>query len=805
MKASRWVYTTGLILLLMVGAIRCAGPQSRVAKEAAEATPPNELVKEPARAEEAVPPSASPEVPQEGSPGPQKAQKTPLHEESLAQRVARVPEPPRMVSAPARSALAAAPGSSPEVAAPKASPPPAAPPQAAPGQPVKPPEPRGSRFVLNFDNADIYEVIRVMAEMMNVNYIVDPRVKGVVNIRTTGQISTKDIFPVFQAILNLSGATAVKRGIIYEIVPFGEAKKLSIPFSTGPETGKKEREETYTIQIIALKYIPTAEASKMIKPFLSDGADIVEDPLHNILIVGDMSSNIQKTMDIVELFDVDVFADMRVRFYPILNADANDLAKEMERIFSSLEVSVKSGRGVGITFTPISRINSLMVVSSIPGIFEKVERWLRELDRIPEEGSQVSVFVYYVQNGKAKDLAEVLKQVYAPIKGAKTEAREKGLTSAPATGSKSVKPSPTAAGTPAPTPGAGEAGGVPEGEISIVVDETTNSLIIRAYQRDYKAIVETIRKLDIYPKQVLIEVLLAEVTLNDSTKFGLEFSTFTDSFTRGARTYSYTIGMGGIATPSSFASGLRYAISSVDHLAAAVQASAAEDRLKVISSPHVLASNNKEARIQIGSSQPILTNTYTTTATASPGVVEGTIEYKDIGIILTVTPRISDAKLVSLDLSVESSTVGQTTLGNLSAVPFFGKKTAKTTLSIMEGQTIVIGGLIEDSKETGKSGVPFLSKIPILGALFGFQSYTVGKTETLMFLTPHVISGQEESNRVTQEFKEKVYGIQKELERLKQEKEKEKKKDSPKDPAPASSHPSASPASSRTAISAIGP
>jgi general secretion pathway protein D len=809
MKASRWVYISGMILLLAVGAIGCAGPQSRLAKEALETAPAGEISRQTTRGGESLPPSASPEAPLEDLPGLQKAERTPLQEESPGRRVAGVPGPPRPASSAARPAVAA-PGSALQGPAPNSSSPPAAPPQPAPGQPGQPPEARGSRFVLNFDNADIYEVIRVMAEMMNINYIVDPRVKGVVNIRTTGQISTKDIFPVFQAILNLSGATAVKRGIIYEIVPFGEAKKLSIPLSAGPETGRKPREEAYTIQIIALKYIPTTEASKMIKPFLSDGADIVEDPLHNILIVGDMSSNIQKTMDIVELFDVDVFAGTRVRFYPILNADANDLAKEMERIFSSLEVSVKSGRGVGITFTPVSRINSLMVVSSIPGIFEKVERWLKELDRVPQEGSQVSVFVYYVQNGKAKDLAEVLKQVYAPVKGAKGEAKEKGgATAAAAPGSRSVKPSPAGAGTPATSaPGAGEAAGVPEGEIGIVVDETTNSLIIRAYQRDYKAILETIKKLDIYPKQVLIEVLLAEVTLTDSTKFGLEFSFFTDSFTSGGRTYNYTIAMGGEAAPVNFSSGLRYAITSVDHLAAAVQASAAEDRLKVISSPHVLASNNKEARIQIGSSQPILTNTYTTTATAAPGVVEGTIEYKDIGIILTVTPRISDGKLVTMEVSIEQSNVGQTTLGNLSSVPFFTKKTAKTTLSITERQTIVIGGLIEDTKETGKSGVPFLSRIPILGALFGIQRYSVAKTETLMFLTPHVITGLEESNRITQEFKEKVYGIQKELEKLKQEKKEERKKDNPpkdKDPAPASSNSPASPASNQTALSAIGP
>jgi general secretion pathway protein D len=215
-----------------------------------------------------------------------------------------------------------------------------------------------------------------------------------------------------------------------------------------------------------------------------------------------------------------------------------------------------------------------------------------------------------------------------------------------------------------------------------------------------------------------------------------------------------------------------------------------------------MASNNKEARIQIGQSQPILTNTYTTTATGTPGVVEGSIEYKDVGIILTVTPRVSDSKLVTLDISVEASTVGKTALGNLTDVPFFPKKTAKTTLSIMEKQTIVIGGLIEDRKETVKTGIPYLSKIPVLGALFGYHTNTTNKTETLLFLTPHVISDLGDSNRVTEEFREKIYSIQKELEKQKQEQQKRKSKGVPR------AEPAAAPAAvvqSRSATETIAP
>ncbi len=764
MKLEYRVHLILICALFIFGLSSCAGPRSEVVKES--------------------PPPSGRQASLPVKPEPIQAAANPINPQPLAQATEAGPQP----------------AASPQPSEPQPSPEPAPPPSVTP-QPRRPSPPpaaaKGSRFVLNFDNADIYEVIRVMAEMMNINYIIDPRVKGVVNIRTTGQISTQDIFPIFQAILNMNGATAVKRGIVYEIVPFGEAKKLYTPPSTGREAGNNNADEKYTIQIIALKYVPASEVTKMIKPFLTDGADVVEYPNHNIVIVGDTGANVHKVMDLIDLFDVDIFADMRVRIYPLVNSYAEEVAKEMERIFSSLEVSVKSGRGVGITFTPINRINSLLVVSSIPGVFEKVEKWLKELDRVPGEGSQLSVFVYYVQNGKAKDLADVLKQIYAPRTAGAATTTSTTTTTTPRPGATGTPSSPTTppttppatapprgvspsaaggAAASAPVPGAA-ARGIPEGEINIVVDEVTNSLIIRAYQRDYRSIMETIRKLDIYPKQVLIEVLLAEVSLTDSTKFGLEFSTFTDSFTRGGRTYSYTVGMGGTGTPASFTSGLRYAVTSVDRLAAAIQASATQDRLRVISSPHVLASNNKEARIQVGSSQPILTNTYTTTATGTPGVVEGTIEYKDIGIILTVTPRVSDAKLVTLDLSVESSTVGLTKLGNLDSVPFFGKKTAKTTLSIMERQTIVIGGLIEDRKDTIKSGVPFLSRIPILGALFGFHDYEVAKTETMIFLTPHVIGELVDSNRITEEFREKVYSIQKELEKQKKEKQEQKKKD----------------------------
>jgi len=631
-----------------------------------------------------------------------------------------------------------------------------------------------------------------MAEIMKINYLIDPKVKGTVNIHTTGQLPAEEVFPIFQSILRLNGATAVKRDGLYEIVPLSDAKKTYVPPTSGRAGTKLASEEKFTIQIVSLKYIPATEASKLIKPFLSDGADIVEHPPHNILIISDVASNVKKSLDIIALFDIDIFTDTRVRIYPVLNADVTEVAKEMERIFSSFEVSTKSARGVGITFTPITRINSLLVVSSIPNIFEKVEGWLKELDRIPGEGSKLSVFVYYVQNAKAKDLADVLKEVFVKAKEKKGE-----KTAAPAeTTPRGAKPTPTPA-TPT-APGKEEAGGIPEGEIGIVVDEPTNSLIIKAFHRDYRAILETIKKLDIYPKQVLIEVLLAEVTLDETNKFGIEWASFvsshvTTSQAQGAvlgsqppvQTTTDTLGntittpLNPFTAPLASYGGLRYAIVELGgRLSAAIDLAASQDRLKVISSPQIIASNNKEAKIQVGQSQPILTNTYTTpgvTSTTGAGVVEGTIEYKDIGIILSLTPRISDGGLVSLEINIEDSNVlASAALGNLTSIPAFTKKTAKTVLSVVEGETIVIGGLISESKEKITSGIPLLSKIPIIGGLFGFQSYETKRDELILLMTPHIISNQSTSDAVTKEFKDKVESMKKQLEE-KQKKDKERK------------------------------
>jgi len=652
-----------------------------------------------------------------------------------------------------------------------------------PTAPIRPVSPGGGGsaakgkaqgFVFNFDNADLYEVIRTIAEVLKMSYVIDPKVKGVVNIHVTGPVAQEDIYPIFLSLLRMNGATVVKKDSLYEIVPWGEGKKLPAPLDT------RTPEDRFAIEVIKPRYIPIGELEKLIKPFLSDEKEVIPFAQNNILIVSDLASNIRKIRDILSLFDIDIFTDMTIRIYPVSNSDATELAKDLEKIFSSFGISSKEAKGGGITFNPIVRSNSIMVVSSMPGILDKVENWIKELDKAPTDESKTGVFIHYVQNAKAKDLADVLKQVYT--KGGKETGKkpeEPKRETTPTTPGRTTTQQPRPGETPRPTPTPApatpaargdEAGKVTEGEINIVVDEPNNALVIRALYRDYKAVMETIKKLDLYPKQVLIEVMLAEITLDDENKFGIEWFQFVDSLAKGRYQQAVTTISNPLdPTKTAMTGDIRYSIiDAAGKFSAAISAAASDNRLNIISSPHIIASNNKEAKIQIGKEQPILTSTYTggldTGTTGTSNVITGSIEYKDIGIIITLTPRISDSGLISLEIQVEKSDVDLKALGNLTSVPVFTKTMAKTVLSVLDGQMIVIGGLIEDQKNVIRSGVPFLYKIPIIGGLFGSQQYINKKEELMILMTPHIITDYIQSKAVTDEFRQKVEGIRREFE-----------------------------------------
>jgi len=639
-------------------------------------------------------------------------------------------------------------------------------------------EPGGKqKIALDFDDADIYEVINALSDVLNINYVIDPAVRGKVNIHTSGEIDKSQLMPIMETIFKINNIAAVKTGSIYKIVPLKEAKSAVPEVGIGTALESMPSLDRVIIQIVPLRFIPSAEAIKVMKPFISPGGDIQEFSKGNILIIVDTSANVKKLLSFIDVMDVDTFEQMQVRFFKVKNADVKDLAKELEGLFTSVGFAKSSEKGIGVSFIPIERASYILAVSSIPGVMEKVEHWVSMLDAV-DAGNEEQVFVYFLENAKAADIADVLGNLYGEGAGGKssstTPKTKKDTTSRTGQSSMSSRNRNTRdrqQQTGSSRRDSGTGGGVTgvtgmlQAEIKIVTDETTNSLIVRALPVDYAAIKETIQKLDVVPKQVLIEVLIAEVNMKGDTEFGVEWALRNPNTSLGgykgeSRTET-TYGLGGLGTDLGTAlnKGFSYRFGS-DRLQAFLVAQASQNKLNILSCPQILAADNKEARIEVGEEVPIVTSEYVPLTTQNVDQTSRNIEYRNTGVILTVTPRINDKGLVSMDIEQEVSKAQPLVTGGIQS-PTITNRKAQTSLVVQNGTTIVIGGLIGQESTRSVNGIPFLSGIPLLGYLFSDTKSSKLKNELIILITPHVVTNINEAEIISQDFRNKVSQIKK--------------------------------------------
>jgi general secretion pathway protein D len=369
--------------------------------------------------------------------------------------------------------------------------------------------------------------------------------------------------------------------------------------------------------------------------------------------------------------------------------------------------------------------------------------------------AEEQVFIYFLENGKASEISDVVTKIYG--EGVK----ERKVTPAATRTTPTRRTTTQRRTTPQQTEGISAL----QGEIKIVTDETTNSIIVRATPHDYNIIKETIQKLDIIPKQVLIEVLIAEVKLGGDTEFGVEWALLGDSATlggyKGQDKTEISYGIGGLGTDltTNLGRGFTYRFDS-SRLQAFLTAQASQNKLNILSTPHILAADNKEARIEVGDEVPIVTSEYVPLQAERVESTSRSIEYRSTGIILTVTPRINEKGLVAMDVNQEVSQAQETITSGIES-PTISNRKAQTSLVVQDGSTVVIGGLIAEQMEKTIRGVPFLSSIPLLGYLFSDTSEKKGKTELIILITPHVVRNFDEAEMITQEFKEKLGEINK--------------------------------------------
>jgi general secretion pathway protein D len=618
-------------------------------------------------------------------------------------------------------------------------------------------------ITLNVVDAELREVVRlVLQDALGVNYVIDPAVGGRITVQTMRPLPADDLVAVLDAVLRMNGAALVRAGDLYKVVPIDQAVTSGPVPDVGPVPDAGD--PGFGVRVVPLRFVAANELAPVLAPFAPPGGAIEVDPARNLLLLAGLPDQLATLTNLVSIFDVDWLQGMSFGLFPLDNAPAAELVAELQEIFSNLEGGPLAGL---VRFVPIERLNAVLVVSSQPGYLTEAETWIDRLDRVGE-GEEPRIFVYSVQNARATSLAEVLSEMFGArtttVEGASLlapgeEAVELSTTSAfdpdaaeTETTEEGDVELPLRAGPPPGEPLTAEPIGPEDAEIRIIADDTTNALVIRATPREYEKIREALDELDILPLQVLIEATIAEVTLTDELRYGVEWF-----FRSGDFEFSFTPS----ATALLPVGGFQGIFDSGNDVRLVLQALDAITDVNVVSSPQLMVLDNQTARIQVGDQVPISVQSATSVIDPDSPVVNS-IEYRDTGVILLVTPRVNQSGLVIMEIQQEISNVvdAPTTTISEEASPTINQRQINSTVAILSGETVALGGLIQDQRERAQSGIPFLSRLPIVGALFRTRANNVTRTELLVLITPSVVENPARARAVTDELRRRLRSLE---------------------------------------------
>lgn len=592
-------------------------------------------------------------------------------------------------------------------------------------------EPESRYVTIDFDNVDIAIFIKFISELTGKNFVIDKGVKGNVTIVSPAKISVDEAYKVFESVLEVHGYTTVPAGKIIKIVPAVEARSKDV--ETRLRKQAISAEDKVVTQLVPLKYADPNELKKLFAPLISKSSVMVSYPPTGMLIVTDVLSNIKRLLRIIETIDVEGIGE-EISVVPLVHATASKLATSLSTLFQKSVSKMRKGAPseTVIKIVPDERTNTLIMLASEDDT-SKIKQLIRLLDKETPRG-EGDIRVYYLQNSKAEDLAKVLMAIPTKeVKGAKE----------------------------------GKAPVISK-EIQVVADSATNSLVITASKDDYLVLEEVIRKLDISRPMVYIEALLMEVSVTKGFDLGVEWRGVEEIGSHEGRNFGVFggstlgdsifpgVGTTGLASlPTGFSLGVLgegITIGGVTFpgIGAVIRAYQKDSDVHILSTPQIMTINNEEAEIQVGKNVPYLTRQ----DTSQTGIDYSNYEYKDVGVKLTITPQINLERFVRLKISQEVSQL----IKEESAVglPTTLKRLAKTTVIIKDGNTVVIGGLIDETLNKTYYQVPCLGGIPWMEWLFKSRSTTEDKTNLYVFLTPHIIENPSEAKEVYIDKKKQI-------------------------------------------------
>ncbi|MEL7524237.1 MAG: type II secretion system secretin GspD [Pseudomonadota bacterium] len=604
------------------------------------------------------------------------------------------------------------------------------------------------RVDLNLRNASIEAASKaILGEILGRNYVIAPEVSGTVTLQTTNSMPVGALLEAFNTILAFNGAGLVERGEVVYVEPLGKLEGVSAKLQSkwggaGPDIGR-------SIKIVPLDFVSAAEIAGLLRPLVGEDKVVHINERQNLIFITGNPREISAALDAINLFDVDVMRGQSFALIPVKNADAETIAKELQTVFSTGEGGALAGI---VKFVPNNRLASILAISSRPHYLDDARQWVQRLDRAAA-GANQRLFVYPVQNREAEDLAELLQGVLTgEKKESDNQAASPGSDRAVVQTEEDRFDSTFSAAsadrglpqlTDAPSNAAFNAGG-----IRVVADASNNAVLVYATQAEYESILPMIQRLDSLPNQVLLEATIAEVTLTDELKFGLRW--FFESGNFSFKLSDVVTGAVGATNP-----GFSLLFGAGETQVALNALSSITD-VNIISSPNLMVLDNRQAVLQIGDQVPIATESAVDTSTNA--TVVNSIELRDTGIILTVTPRVNDSGRVILDITQEVSDVVRTTTSGIDS-PTIRQRKVTTTVVVNDGDSLALGGLIQKRDELTKSQVPVLGDVPIVGNLFKNKEDVERRTELLILITPHVVRDFREANDVTEEFRQQLGGL----------------------------------------------
>lgn len=612
-------------------------------------------------------------------------------------------------------------------------------------------------ITLNFLNADIKDVARaVLGEILRVNYTIDPKAQGNITLQTSRPITREAVLPVLESALRLNGLGIVRAGDVYTVVQTTDALRY------GPGIGRSgiamSELPGYGLRVVPLSFISAEEMASLLRSFMPQDAVIRTTSSRNVLLLGGSQGEITTMLETIGVFDVNWMAGMSFGLFTPRNVDAKTVAKELEVIFG---LTVKQSGAGAIRIVPIERINAVLAIAASAGSLREIESWVDRLDK-GAENVDTRIFVYYVQNGRATDLAAVLTNLFGEggeatsgRQGSRRTESDPGRSISVGTGNVQAAALDRNAPPPSASGGAGLADmGLSDpgiklsgGGMRLKADEVNNALLILATPREYRVIEAALAKLDIPPLQVMIEAVVAEVTLTDELKYGVQWL-----FQPGAQ--SFTLSQASTGAVAGSFPGFSAVLRQGADIRAVLNMLSSVTTVNVVSSPKLMVMNNQTATLQVGDQVPISTQSAVSTSSAGAPVVS-TIQYRDTGVILKVTPRVNEGGLVAMDITQEVSDVTSTTTSKLDS-PTIQQRKVSSSVSVTTGETIAMGGLIRDRRTNGSSGIPLLKDVPLMGNLFKSTTEATTRTELLVLITPQVVRSPTDIRRVTQELRERL-------------------------------------------------